>query len=129
MHHILGRDTIGHTNKREHTKSSSIQGVFTMKNTIIAAVGSSAAAFGALLALAIPAHAESAALTIGQLEAQGFDVRVDRIGSAPLDQCIVTGVRNPREQTKIVRFDGPGRDRFVPIVVRRTITVSLDCTR
>ncbi|KWX25521.1 MULTISPECIES: hypothetical protein [Mycolicibacterium] len=101
-----------------------------MKNILVAAVGSSAAALGALLALAAPAQAESAALTIGQLEAQGFDVRLDRIGSAPLDQCIVTGVRNPQEQTRIVRFDGPGgRDRFVPVVVRRTITVSLDCSR
>lgn len=101
-----------------------------MKNILVAAVGSSAAALGALLALAAPAQAESAALTIGQLEAQGFDVRLDRIGSAPLDQCIVTGVRNPQEQTRIVRFDGPGgRDRLVPVVVRRTITVSLDCSR
>ncbi|MGV9801538.1 hypothetical protein ACWDTP_26170 [Mycobacterium sp. NPDC003449] len=104
-----------------------------MNKTLIAALGSAAAtlgALGALVTLAAPAQAESAALTIGQLEAQGFDVRLDRIGSAPLDQCVVTGIRNPREQTKLVHFDGPGgRNRLVPVVVRRTITVSLDCSR
>jgi hypothetical protein len=64
-----------------------------------------------------------------QLEASGFDVKVDRVGSAPLDQCQVTSVRNPQERTEIVRVDRRGdRDRFIPVVVRRTITVSLDCS-
>jgi hypothetical protein len=47
-----------------------------------------------------PPHAESAIVTIGQLEASGFDVKVDRVGSAPLDQCQVTSVRNPRSEPK-----------------------------
>ncbi|BBX31376.1 hypothetical protein MMAG44476_33077 [Mycolicibacterium mageritense DSM 44476 = CIP 104973] len=101
-----------------------------MKNTITAALAGGAVTVGAVLALAAPAQAESALLTIGQLEAQGFDVRVDRVGSAPLDQCQVTSIRNPREQTRVVRIDGPGgRDRLVPVVVKRTVTVSLDCSR
>jgi hypothetical protein len=101
-----------------------------MKSPAIAALGAGAVALGALLTFAAPAHAESAALTIGQLEAQGFDVRVDRVGSAPLEQCVVTGIRNPRERTRIVRFDGPGgRDRLVPVIEQRSITVSLDCSR
>ncbi len=88
-----------------------------------------AAAIGVLALPAIPASAaESAIVTIGQLEAQGFDVKLDRLGSAPLDQCVVTDVRNPRERTEIVRVDGSGRDRVVPIVVARTVTVSLDCS-
>jgi hypothetical protein len=83
-----------------------------------------------LLAPAPPAKAESAAVTIGVLEAQGFDVRVDRVGSAPLDQCEVTSIRNPQEQTRIVRVDGRrDRDVFVPVVVNRSITVSLDCSK
>ena len=93
------------------------------------AVGA-AAALAMLISLATPAHAESAIVTIGQLEAQGFDVRIDRIGSAPLDQCVVTSVRNPRNQTQVVEIDrGRGRDILVPIVVNRTITVSLNCAR
>jgi hypothetical protein len=48
--------------------------------------------------------------------------------SAPLAQCVVTNVRNPRERTEIIRVDGAGRDRVLPVVVARTITVSLDCS-
>ena len=86
---------------------------------------------GVLLAPAASAAGESAVATIGLLEAQGFDVKIDRVGSAPLDQCVVTDVRNPREQTELVPAIG-GNDRdndFVPVVVRRTITVSLNCSR
>ena len=89
----------------------------------------SATALGMLATPASPAHAESATSTIGLLEAQGFDVKIDRVGSAPLDQCQVTGVRNPREQTKLERVGGRDRDRLVSVVVGRTITVSLDCSR
>lgn len=79
-----------------------------------------------------PAYAagQSAIVTIGQLEAQGFNVKLDRIGSAPLDQCEVTNVRNPRNRTEFVPVNGPGnRDRVIEVVVDRTITVSLDCSR
>ena len=68
----------------------------------------------AALSLAATANAESAAITIGQLEAQGFDVKLDRVGSAPLNQCEVTGVRNPRERTELVRVGGARRPRFHP---------------
>ena len=71
----------------------------------------------------------SAIVTIGQLEAQGYDVRVDRIGSAPLSECEVTSIRNPQEQTRLIRVEGrKGRDQFIEVVVNRTITVSLDCS-
>ena len=87
-------------------------------------------AVGVFVAPAIPAHADSAVVTIGELEAQGFDVNVDRLGSAPLDQCEVTSVRNPQTQTRLVRVNSRGdRDVFVPVVVSRSITVSLDCSR
>lgn len=67
-----------------------------MKTIIGAAlIGTGLAA--AAMSLVAPAHAESAAITIGQLEAQGFDVKLDR--------------------------------DFIPVVVKRTITVSLDCSR
>jgi len=95
-------------------------------------IGSTVVGMGlaaAALTLAATAHAESALLTIGQLEAQGFNVKIDRVGSAPLNQCEVTDVRNPRERTELVRVGGRhGRD-LIPVVVERTITVSLDCSR
>ncbi|CAN5537330.1 hypothetical protein BH11ACT7_BH11ACT7_12800 [soil metagenome] len=42
------------------------------------------------------AAAEFASATIAQPEAQGFKVSVDRVGSAPLSECEVTGFRNAR---------------------------------
>ncbi|ART68528.1 hypothetical protein BTO20_08020 [Mycobacterium dioxanotrophicus] len=92
---------------------------------------------GAVLAImatpAAVASAESAVVTIGELQADGFDVTIDRIGSAPLEQCTVTSVRNPQTETRLVRVENIGKNGkknfdLVPIVVRRTITVSLDCT-
>jgi hypothetical protein len=93
--------------------------------TVLIGTGLAAAA----LSMAGTANAESAAITIGQLEAQGFDVKIDRIGSAPLNQCEVTGVRNPRERTELVRVGDRGDRDFIPVVVDRTVTVSLDCSR
>lgn len=97
------------------------------KITSTALIGAGLAA--AALSLTGTAHAESAAITIGQLEAQGFDVKIDRLGSAPLNQCEVTGVRNPRERTELVRMGDRGDRDFIPVVVDRTVTVSLDCSR
>jgi hypothetical protein len=96
----------------------------TAPKTLIAVV---AAGFGVLALPAVPAAAQSANVTIGQLEAQGFDVRVDRIGSAPLSECVVLDIRNPQEQTRPVRIGD--RNRVVDIVVKRTVSVSLDCSR
>jgi hypothetical protein len=41
----------------------------------------------------------------------------------------VTSVRNPQEQTRLVRVNRRrGRDDFIEVVVHRSITVSLDCS-
>jgi hypothetical protein len=83
------------------------------------------------LATAQPLAPGNAWATIGQLEAAGYDVHIDRVGSAPIDQCVVTSVRNPHDITRTIRVDnGRGNDRdhdFVTVVVRRIITVSLNC--
>jgi hypothetical protein len=102
-----------------------------MRATLLTLVALAAAACGLILAPAGIASAESAAVTIGVLEAQGFDVKIDRVGSAPLEDCVVTNVRNPRERTELVPVIGSrNRDRdFVPVVVDRTVTVTLDCSR
>ena len=93
----------------------------------------------AAAALAVPpptASAETALETIGMLQAQGYTVNVDRIGSAPLEQCTVTGIRNPQQVTRWVRVEDDGwhgrgingDTELVEIVVSQTISVSLDCT-
>ena len=84
------------------------------------------------VAVADPLAPGNVYATIGQLESAGYDVNIDRVGSAPLDQCIVTSVRNPQDITRTIRVDngrkGNKRDYdYVEIVVRRTITVSLNC--
>lgn len=101
----------------------------TLRTALLTLCATAAGAIGVLLVPAAVAEAQSAVVTIGQLEAQGFDVRVDRIGSAPLDQCVVTSVRNPQERTQLVEVNRRGRDILIPVVVARTITVSLDCSR
>lgn len=98
-----------------------------MKHAGIYTLFAASAAGAALLFGAAPANAASSAeTTIQLLEAQGFTVRVDRVGSAPIDECIVTDIRNPRETTNFIDNDD---DDFNPFEeVRQTITVSLDCS-
>jgi hypothetical protein len=104
-----------------------------MRATLLTLIALAAAACGLIVAPAgLASAAESAVATIGLLEAQGFDVKIDRVGSAPLSECVVTNVRNPRERTEFVpvigsRDRGRGRD-VVPVIVDRTVTVSLDCS-
>lgn len=89
---------------------------------------------GALLsATAPPAHADQSPLeTIGQLQAEGYTVNIDRVGSATIDQCVVTGVRNPQTVTRTIRVDNGRNGKhdydYIEVVVSRSISVSLDCT-
>jgi hypothetical protein len=99
-----------------------------MRATLLILVGIAAAACGAIVAPAAIASAESADLTIATLEAQGFDVKVNRIGSAPLDQCVVTDIRNPRERTEFVPVLGRNNG-VVETVVDRSISVTVNCSR
>lgn len=68
---------------------------------------------------------------IEQLELAGYTVTVDRVGNAPIQDCVVTSVRNPQQVTvPAVVVDGAGRgDDVVDVVVRQSISVSLDCAR
>jgi hypothetical protein len=84
-----------------------------------------AAAAAGLFLAPTAAAAESASATIAQLEAQGFNVKVDRVGSAPLNECEVTGFRNARVQRPLITFDDDSNNPFDQ--ERRSITVSLNC--
>jgi len=80
-------------------------------------------------AAAQPVQPGNAQQTIDQLESEGYDVILDRVGSAPINQCIVTSVRNPQEVTQTLVV-GKGKDReLITVVVSRSITVSLNCDR
>ncbi len=63
---------------------------------------------------------------------EGYTVTIDKIGTAPLDQCTVTSVRNPRQVSQLVPYVGPGLggDRIlVPSITSQTVSVSLNCQR
>ncbi|MGK2882815.1 MAG: hypothetical protein ACSLE6_19210 [Mycobacterium sp.] len=95
---------------------------------LLSCIAGGAGAAAGLLIVAAPAMAASSAQnTINLLEAQGFTVRIDRIGSAPLDQCVVTDIGNPTESQGFIDNDDDDNNPFED--VRRTVTVSLDCTR
>jgi threonine dehydrogenase-like Zn-dependent dehydrogenase len=80
-------------------------------------------------AAAQPIQPGNAQQTIDQLEDEGYDVVIDRVGSAPINQCLVTSVRNPQEVTQTFVV-GKGKDReVITVVVSRSITISLNCSR
>lgn len=72
---------------------------------------------------------------IGRLESEGYQVNVDRVGSAPIDQCVVTNVRNPQTVTELVRvYDGRDKNGdidwdYIEVIRSRSISVTLNCTR
>ncbi len=110
-------------------------------------IGMAAAAASALVCGTVaPAAADSPnpLEVIEQLELAGYTVNIDRIGSAPIQDCVVTGVRNPQQVTAPVlvvdgrghrgghhdgSFDRRGELDVVDVVVHQSISVSLDCTR
>jgi hypothetical protein len=73
-------------------------------------------------------------VVINQLELAGYQVNLDRIGSAPIEECVVTEVRNPQQVTQpvtVVDKDGHHGDFDVDtfdVVVHQSISVTLDCT-
>jgi hypothetical protein len=94
-----------------------------------------AVAVTSLVAPAVASADQTAQETINQLQSEGFTVNVDRVGSGRIENCVVTGVRNPQSQTRNVRDYYGGRDangdrkyRIVEVVVSRSISVSLDCS-
>ncbi|MEI7914133.1 MAG: hypothetical protein WCH82_05240 [Mycobacteriaceae bacterium] len=92
---------------------------------------------GLAAVLAVPAGAaradQSAQDTINDFQRQGYTVTIDKIGTAPISQCIVTGVRNPHTVTQWMPYVGPGLGSvngtfLVPVVTSKSISVSLDCS-
>jgi hypothetical protein len=76
---------------------------------------------------------ESAQDTINNLQRQGYQVQIDKIGTGPMSKCIVTSVRNPMTVSQWVPFVGPGLGSrggtfLVPVITSQTISVSLDCS-
>jgi hypothetical protein len=91
---------------------------------------------GACGVIAAPAGLASAEESpqelINRLQGQGYTVNIDRVGSGPLSDCVVTNVRNPQQVTQWVPYIGPGNNgdnALVLAVVSQAISVTLDCSR
>ena len=98
----------------------------------IALLGAAVAACGVLVGPAGAAWADkSAQETIEDLQSQGYQVQIDKIGTGPLSKCVVTSVRNPMTTTQWVPLVAPGLgDRgtiLMPVIASQTISVSLNC--
>ena len=75
---------------------------------------------------------ETAQQVISRLQSEGYTVNIDRVGSGPLNKCVVTNVRNPQQVTQWVPYTGPGKDGdrvLVQVVTSQSISVTLDCQR
>jgi hypothetical protein len=102
--------------------------------TAMTIAAAAAATFGVLVAPAGFASADqSAQQTISELQSQGYTVNIDRVGSGPLSDCVVTNVRNPQQVTQWVPAVGPvlggnNRNALVQQTVSQSISVSLNCT-
>jgi hypothetical protein len=93
-------------------------------------LAAAAAVTGVLAAPAALASGDSDAQSvITHWEQQGYTVNIDRVGTGPLDKCVVTSVRNPNTQTQLIRENsrGPGPSFLVPVIISRTVQVSLYC--
>jgi hypothetical protein len=98
--------------------------------TALTLAAAAAATWGVLAAPPGLASADQGALnTITYWQQQGYQVNIDRVGSGPLQSCVVTSVRNPNTETRLVRVGGrDNRPTFlVPVIVSRTVQVSLFC--
>ena len=90
------------------------------------------AVFGMLgMASGVASADESAQDTISRLQSDGYTVKIDRIGTAPIDQCTVTGVRHQPAVGQLVPYVGPGLggDRMLVPSVSQPVSVSLNCQR
>ena len=86
---------------------------------------------GVIAAPAGLASAETPQDVINELQDEGYIVNIDRVGTAPLSECVVRSVRNPQQVRQWVPYIGPGDrdgDRLVYAVVSQSISVTLDCT-
>ncbi|WP_235632841.1 hypothetical protein [Mycolicibacterium fluoranthenivorans] len=78
-----------------------------------------------LAVAAVPTGPSNVTTTINGLKAHGFDVIVNRVGTAPLSECTVGAVR-PGHQVTRTDSGFPG-DSLTTAVISKTVYVDLAC--
>ncbi len=74
---------------------------------------------------AAPPSGDKAQTLINDFQSSGYKVILNRIGSAPLDQCTVTSVTPGQQVTQLVTSGGGGMNAQVLFT---TVYVTADCT-
>lgn len=95
---------------------------------IVATGAMALAALGvAGVANAAPSGPVTASETVSSLQADGFHVVLNKIGTAPLDQCAVTSVR-PGQTFSRMDSGVPGAmNDIVTTVTAKTVYVDVNC--
>jgi len=95
---------------------------------VIAAGAIAAAAVGlAGAASAAPSGPATAAETVGNLQAEGFQVILNKIGTASLDQCVVSSVRAGQTFARMDSGAPGAMDDIVTTVTSKTVYVDVSC--
>ena len=97
-------------------------------------IATSTVALGALMpfagqAQAAPEENGDPSATISRLRAQGYDVNINRIGNAPLEQCSVLGVRSHPVANQPIPIITDDDINAFTVNPTPKVTVSLDCSR
>lgn len=100
-----------------------------MRTIRVLAAGAGVWAVLAAPAALASAQQDTAAEVIEKLQSEGYTVRIDKIGTSPLDRCVVTSVRNKQQFTQLVPLLGGNQDGVLfPMIISQPVSVSLDCT-
>jgi hypothetical protein len=103
---------------------------WAMRATWIIAAGAFGVCALASAGIASADEGKSAQETIQDLQDKGYTVTIDKIGTAPLSDCVVTSVRNPQQFSQLVPLLGSNTDGVLfPQVISQPISVSLNCSR
>jgi hypothetical protein len=102
-----------------------------MKNILLTSIATgvltSAALALAATVTAAPAGPSPVDAALGQLRAQGYQVIVNRVGTAPADQCTLSAVR-PGQTFSRTDSGVPGaQDDPVTTVTKKTVYVDVIC--
>ena len=102
-----------------------------MKNILLTSLAAGALASSALglagIANAAPSGSPSVDAAVNQLRAQGFQVIVNRVGTAHVDQCTIGAVR-PGHTFSRTDSGVPGADDdLVTTVTNKTVYVDVSC--
>ncbi len=91
------------------------------------AAGSIAAALGLAGAANAAPAGPSAAQAVGQLQAEGYHVILNKIGNGPLDQCQIKSVRPGQTFTRMDSGVPGAMDDVVTTVTARTVYIDVTC--